>query len=158
MQGGRIWIHGNAEHHAGAAYPGEKRGLNRGVIIVNGNAGSEIGAVMRRGLIVVMGNVGEFAGARMIAGSVFVFGHLGKRAGAGMKRGSIISFGTSETLLPTYRFESVCQPVFLGFFLNRLQKWGVPITPEMGERSFRRYSGDITSLGKGEILIHEKHE
>jgi hypothetical protein len=34
----------------------------------------------------------------------------------------------------------------------------VPITPEMGERSFRRYSGDITSLGKGEIFIHEKHE
>jgi formylmethanofuran dehydrogenase subunit C len=158
MQGGRIWIHGNAGHHLGAAYPGEKRGLNRGVIIVNGNAGSEIGAVMRRGLIVVMGNVGEYAGARMIAGSVFVFGHLAKRAGAGMKRGSIIAFGTSESLLPTYRFESVCRPVFLGFFLNRLQKWGVPVTPEMEEGSFRRYSGDITSLGKGEILIHEKHE
>ncbi len=158
MQGGRIWIHGNAGHHVGAAYPGEKRGVNRGVIIVNGNAGSELGAVMRRGLIVVLGNVGDFAGARMIAGSVFVFGHLGKRAGAGMKRGSIISFGTSAPLLPTYRFESVCRPVFLGFFLNRLQKWGVPITPEMGERSFRRYSGDITSLGKGEIFIHEKHE
>jgi hypothetical protein len=75
-----------------------------------------------------------------------------------MKRGTIISFGTSESLLPTYRFESVCRPVFLGFFINRLQKWGVPITPEMGERSFRRYSGDITSLGKGEIFIHEKHE
>ncbi len=158
MQGGRIWIHGNAGHQVGAAYPGEKRGVNRGVIIVNGNAGSEIGAVMRRGLIVVMGNVGEFAGARMIAGSVFVFGHLGKRAGAGMKRGSIIAFGTSASLLPTYRFESVCQPVFLRFFLNRLQKWGVPVTPEMEEGLFRRYSGDITSLGKGEILIHEKHE
>jgi len=158
MQGGRIWIHGNAGHHVGAAYPGEKRGVNRGVIIVNGNAGSEIGAVMRRGLIVVMGNVGEFAGARMIAGSVFVFGHIGKRAGAGMKRGSIIAFGTSEPLLPTYRFESVCRPVFLRFFLNRLQKWGVPVTPEMEGGSFRRYSGDITSLGKGEILIHEKHE
>ncbi len=158
MQGGRLWIHKNAGHHVGAAYSGEKRGINRGVIIINGNAGSELGAVMRRGLIVVMGNVGEFAGARMIAGSVFVFGHIGKRAGAGMKRGSIIAFGTSEPLLPTYRFESVCRPVFLGFYLNRLQKWGVPVTPEMKEASFRRYSGDITSLGKGEILIHEKHE
>jgi formylmethanofuran dehydrogenase subunit C len=153
MQGGRIWIHGNAGHQVGAAYAGEKRGVNRGLIIVNGNAGSEIGAVMRRGLIVVMGNVAEFAGARMIAGSIFVFGHLGKRAGAGMKRGSIIAFGTSEPLLPTYRFESVCQPVFLRFFLNRLQKFGVPVTPQMEEGSFKRYSGDITSLGKGEILI-----
>ena len=158
MQGGRIWIHGDAGHQVGAAYPGEKRGVNRGVIIVDGNAGSEIGAVMRRGLIVVMGDVGDFAGARMIAGSLFVFGHLGKRAGAGMKRGSIIAFGTSEELLPTYRFESVCQPVFLRFFIKRLQDWEVPVTPEMGEGSFRRYSGDINSLGKGEILIHEKHE
>jgi len=155
MAGGRIWIHGNAGHHVGAGYPGEKRGVNRGVIIVEGNAGSRIGAVMRRGLIVVTGNAGEFAGARMIAGSIFVFGHLGKRAGAGMKRGSIVAFGTCEPLLPTYRFESVCQPVFLRIFLNRLQEWGVPVTPEMSQGFFRRYSGDITSLGKGEILIHD---
>lgn len=158
MQGGHIWIHGNVAHHAGAAYSGEKRGVNRGVIIVDGNAGAEIGAVMRRGLIVVMGNVGEFAGARMVAGSIFVFGHLGERAGAGMKRGSIVAFGTSESLLPTFLFESVCGPVFVRFFLTRLQKFGVPVPPEMREGLFRRYSGDITSLGKGEILIHEKHE
>jgi len=155
MKGGRIRIHGNAGHHVGAAYPGEKRGVNRGVIIVEGYAGSEIGAVMRRGLIIVMGDAGEFAGARMIAGSLFVFGHLGKRAGAGMKRGSIVAFGTCAPLLPTYRFESVFQPVFIRVFLNRLQQWGVPIDPKLAQGLFRRYSGDITRLGKGEILIHD---
>ena len=158
MAGGRIRIHGNAGHHVGAGYPGEKKGVNRGVIIVEGNAGSRIGAVMRRGLIVVTGNAGEFAGANMIAGSIFVFGHLGKRAGAGMKRGSIVAFGTCEPLLPTYRFESVSQPVFLRIFLHRLQEWGVPVAPEMSQGLFRRYSGDITALGKGEILIHDSHE
>ena len=155
MAGGRIWIHGSAGHHLGAAYPGENRGVNRGLIIVKGNAGSEIGAVMRRGLIVVMGDTGDFAGARMIAGSIFVFGHLGKRAGAGMKRGSIVALGTCEPLLPTYRFELTFQPVFLNIFFNRLRKWGLPVDPKTGNGFFRRYSGDINLLGKGEILIHD---
>jgi len=155
MAGGRIWIHGNAGHHLGAAYPGENRGVNRGVIIVDGNTGSETGAVMRRGLIVVMGDTGDFAGARMVAGSIFVFGHLGKRAGAGMKRGSIVALGTCEPLLPTYRFELTFQPVFLNIFFNHLKKWGLPVDPKMSNGFFRRYTGDINLLGKGEILIHD---
>ena len=158
MNGGRIWIKGNAGHQLGAAYPGEKLGVNRGVIIVEGNAGSETGALMRRGLIVILGDTGDFAGARMIAGSLFVFGHLGKRAGAGMKRGSIVAMGTGEPLLPTYRFESVCEPVFVEIFCGYLRQWGVPIAPEVRQGSFRRYSGDINTIGKGEILIHDQHE
>ncbi|MBS3905638.1 MAG: formylmethanofuran dehydrogenase subunit C [Syntrophaceae bacterium] len=158
MEGGRLWIKGNAGHLLGAAYPGERRGVNRGVIIVEGNVGSETGAFMRRGLIVVMGDTGEFVGARMIAGSVFVFGHLGKRAGAGMKRGSIVAFGACEPLLPTYRFESVFQPVFIRVFVNRLRQWGLPVNIERTEGLFRRYSGDITALGKGEILIYDSNE
>lgn len=158
MKGGRIWIKGNTGHQLGAAYPGEKQGVNRGVIIVEGNAGSETGAFMRRGLIVILGDAGDFAGARMIAGTLFVFGHLGKRAGAGMKRGSIVAMGTSEPLLPTYLFECVCQPVFLKIFRRYFRQWGVPVDPEMFQRAFRRYSGDINTIGKGEILIHDQHE
>ena len=155
MTGGRIWIHGNAGHHLGAAYTGEKRGVNRGVIVVDGNAGSDVGAVMRRGLIAVMGDTGDFTGARMIAGTIFVFGHLGKRAGAGMKRGSIVALGTCEPLLPTYRFELAFQPVFINIFINRLRKWGLAVDSKMWAGLFRRYTGDINSLGKGEILIHD---
>lgn len=157
MNGGRLWIKGNAGHQTGSANPGESRGVNHGVIIVEGNAGSEIGACMRRGLIVVLGDVGDFAGARMIAGSLLVFGHLGKRTGAGMKRGSVISFGTSEQLLPTYRYEALVQPVFIGIFLKYLKKLGVPFNPILTEGLFQRYSGDINALGKGEIFIHAEH-
>jgi formylmethanofuran dehydrogenase subunit C len=155
MVGGRVWINGNAAHHVGAAYPGDTKGVNRGVIIIEGNAGSELGVAMRRGLIAVLGNTGDFTGAGMIAGTVFVFGHLGKRAGAGMKRGSIAALGTYEPLLPTYRFESVFQPIYIRFLIKRLQKWGVPVTGQIEEKLFRRYSGDINTLGKGEILIHD---
>jgi formylmethanofuran dehydrogenase subunit C len=158
MQGGRLWIKGNAGHLLGAAYRGEKRGVNRGVIVVEGDAGRETGAQMRRGLIVVLGDVGEFAGARMIAGSIFVFGRLGARAGAGMKRGTIVAFGDHAELLPTFRYECRFQPVFLRHYLLRLREWKIPIRDEYLEGSYRRYHGDITTLGKGEILIHDQRQ
>ncbi len=155
MEGGCVRIDGNAGHHVGAAYPGNSKGVNRGLIIIEGNAGSETGAAMRRGLIAVFGDAGDFTGAGMIAGTVLVFGHLGKRAGAGMKRGSIVAFGTHDPLLPTYRFESVFQPVYIMFLIKRLREWGMPIPSKIEEGLFRRYSGDINMLGKGEILIHD---
>lgn len=156
MQGGRIWIRGHAAHHVGAAYPGETLGVNRGVIVLEGNAGRELGVRARRVLIVVLGDVGEFAGANMIAGSIFVFGRLGERAGAGMKRGSIVAFGESAELLPTFRYECSFQPVFLRFYLRHLHDWGLTVSVERTEGIFRRYSGDITTLGKGEILVYDR--
>lgn len=158
MQGGRLWIKGNAGHQTGAAYPGENRGMNHGVIIVEGNAGAETGACMRRGLIAVLGDAGDFAGARMVAGSVLVFGHLGKRAGAGMKRGSVAACGSSEPLLPTFCPEAVMQPVFIKVILKYLKNLGVSFDPSLTEGFFQRYSGDINTVGKGEILIHVKHK
>ncbi len=158
MQGGCIWIKGNAGHLLGGAYRGEKRGVNRGAIVVEGNAGREIGAQMRRGLIVVMGDAGEFAGARMIAGSVLVFGHLGARAGAGMKRGTIVAFGGHGELLPTFRYDCCFQPAFLRYYLLRLRGWGLTISDEYVEGSYRRYHGDLTALGKGEILIYDQRQ
>jgi formylmethanofuran dehydrogenase subunit C len=158
MQGGRIWIKGNAGHHVGAAYPGEKRGVDRGVIILEGNAGRELGARARRALIVAMGDVGEFAGANMIAGSIFVFGRLGERAGAGNKRGSIVAFGESAEILPTYRYECRFQPVFLRLYLRRMRHWGLPVDMDLADGIFRRYTGDITTLGKGEILVYDQRE
>lgn len=158
MQGGRIWIRGSAGHRVGAAYPGEKSGVNRGVIIIEGDAGREVGARARRCLIVVRGSVGDFAGADMIAGSIFVFGRLGQRAGAGNKRGSIVVFGGLPEILPTYRYECSLSPVYLRFYLQRMQAWGLPVSTELAEGDFRRYSGDITSVGKGEILVYDKPE
>lgn len=158
MQGGRIWIKGNAGHLLGAAYHGEKRGVNRGTIVVEGSAGREIGARMRRGLIVVMGDVDDFAGARMIAGSILVFGNLGARAGAGMKRGTIVAFGECRELLPTFRYDCCFQPAFLRYYLLRLRAWGLAISDKHLEGFYHRYHGDITALGKGEILIHDQHQ
>jgi len=156
IQGGRLWIKGNVGHLLGAAYRGEKRGMNRGEIVVEGDAGQEVGAQMRRGLIVVLGDVGDFAGAKMIAGSIFVFGRLGARAGAGMKRGTIVALADHAELLPTFRYDCRFQPVFLCHYLLRLREWGLPIGDEYFEGFYRRYHGDVTALGKGEILIYDQ--
>lgn len=156
MQGGRIWIQGNAGNYLGAAYPGEKRGVNKGLIVVEGNTGRAVGAKMSRGMIVVAGDTGEFVGANMVAGSILILGHLGARAGAGNKRGSIIALGEAEEVIPTYRYECRFQPVFLRAFLKNVRDWGLQIPPELINGAFRRYTGDITSLGKGEILIYDQ--
>lgn len=155
MTGGLIRIQGDAGHGLGGAYRGSRRGMNRGLIIVEGNAGNEVGAIMRRGLIAVLGDVGDFAGAFMTAGTIIVFGRLGARPGAGLKRGSIVTFRPPE-LLPTFRYDCVYQPGFLRLILQSLRARGVPVTDEQLAGHYRRYSGDFTALGKGEILVYDQ--
>ena len=156
LSGGVVWVHGNAGAMLGAAYAGETRGMRGGIIIIDGDAGTRAGERMRRGLIAVQGNLGEFAGARMIAGSLFVFGKLGARAGAGMRRGTIVALGgTEDSLLPVFQYACSYRPTFMRYYLQRLREWGLPVTPKQIEGVFRRYIGDITTLGKGEILVYE---
>jgi formylmethanofuran dehydrogenase subunit C len=154
MRGGQIHIKGNAGHGLGGAYRGSPKGMNRGLIVVQGNAGNEVGSALRRGVIVVGGNTGEFTGAFMIAGSIFVFGHLGERAGAGMKRGTIVTYQVPR-LLPTFRYACTYRPPFLRLLLRELRGLGLEIEDSQIEGRYRRYSGDLTALGKGEILVWE---
>jgi len=112
----------------------------------------EVGALMRRGLIAVLGDVGDFAGLFMIAGSLFVLGRLGMRPGAGMKRATIVTFHPAE-LLPTFRYDCTYRPAFLRLLLEGLRTHGVAVGDEFLDGAYRRYSGDFTALGKGEILV-----
>jgi formylmethanofuran dehydrogenase subunit C len=160
MSNGRIWVHGDAGPMLGAAYTGEKLGMRGGIIVVDGNAGSRAAERMRRGLIVVQGNVGEFAGARMIAGSLFAFGRLGARPGAGMKRGTLLTLQALEGgILPTFSYSCTCEhPAFVRYYLRRLRAWGLPVGDEHLEGRYRRYTGDATTIGKGEIFVYDQRE
>ena len=155
MQGGIIHVRGNAGHGLGGAYRGSRYGMNRGLIIVEGSAGNEVGAAMRRGLIVVTQDAGDFAGAFMTAGTVVVFGKLGIRAGAGLLRGTIITFQPAE-LLPTFHFDCTYRPGFLDLVFQNLRNRLVSVPDIPGALRFRRYSGDFNRLGKGEILIYDQ--
>ncbi len=152
MRGGRIHVHGDAGHLVGGAYRGSRRGMRGGAILVEGSAGNEIGGTMRRGWIVIGGDTGDFVGASLIAGTIFVFGRPGIRPGAGMKRGTLALFGAPPALLPTFRFDCVYRPIFMSLYLRQLRSWGFPVAEEFRRCLFRRYSGDLVALGKGEIL------
>lgn len=151
MRGGRIHVHGDAGHLIGAAYRGAPVGMRGGVILIEGKAGNEIGAHMRRGLIAIGGDCGDFAGVGLVAGSIFVFGQPGVRTGAGMKRGTIAVWGQA-VLLGTFRYDCDYQPPFMALYLRQLRAMGFPLKDE-APRLWQRYSGDLVSLGKGEVLV-----
>lgn len=158
MSGGAIRVHGDAGPMLGAAYTGEKLGVRGGVIVVDGDVGPRAAERMRRGIIIAQGDLGDFAGVRMIAGSLFAFGRLGARPGAGMKRGTILTLeGLTDGVLPTFRHSCICEsPVFLRYYLRRLQAWGLPVAEDWIEGRYRRYTGDATTIGKGEIFVYER--
>jgi formylmethanofuran dehydrogenase subunit C len=159
MRGGLIRVRGNAGHQVGAGYRGEKQGMKGGTIIVEGDAGNETGLLMRRGLIAVSGNVGDFTGGAMIAGSIITFGRVGIRTGAGMKRGTIVILGEPEPeLLPTFYYDCRYRPTFLRLYLRQLREMGLPVQEEHITGYYLRHNGDMTSLGKGEILIYDRRQ
>ena len=116
-----------------------------------GRVGGESGSSMRRGLIVVGAGAGDLTGAGMIAGTIFVFGELGSGTGAGMKRGTVVVY-RGAALLPTFRYDCAYRPAWIGVYLRQLAVWGFPVPGGIADGVYHRYSGDLTELGKGEIL------
>jgi formylmethanofuran dehydrogenase subunit C len=153
MSGGALVIQGNAGDRAGAAPPGFKRGMRGGELIVRGSAGLEAGAAMRRGLLVIARAAGDRAGLGMIAGNIVVFGPAGSNTGLWSKRGSVVALG-SITPPPTYTYACTYQPIHLRLLLTRLRnQYGLAVQRRHFTGFYRRYSGDIAELGKGEILV-----
>lgn len=155
MRGGAIHVHGNAGHLAGAGYRGTRHGMRGGVLLIDGNAGNEVGSTMRRGLIAIGGDSGDYTGVNLIAGTICVFGRAGARVGANMKRGTIVLLGPAPMLLPTFRFACDYRPVFPRLLLRRLAAYGFGPAGEPDAGDYRRYSGDLAALGKGELLCRQ---
>ena len=157
MSGGTIEIKGSSGPHLAGAYPGEEKGMLGGLVLVHGNASLRTGERMRRGLIAIGGGAGDFTALAALAGTVAVFGTLGKRAGAWSKRGTVIAFGDVEgDVLPTYRRGNLYRPLYIPLLLRFLAQRGLPVTEAHRTGVYRRWTGDVTSLGKGELFIHEK--
>jgi formylmethanofuran dehydrogenase subunit C len=152
MTGGLIRIGGNAGGQIGAAYRGSLSGMNGGTILIDGSAGIEIGMRMKRGIIAVRGPVRDFAGLQMKGGTIVLLGGAEIRTGAWMVRGTIVSL-TPIPLMPTFSYACSYNPTFLNVYAKHLQdlRFAIPHLPEEG--AYRRYTGDTSVPGKGEILI-----
>ena len=152
MAGGSIHVRGTAGARAGAAAPEARRGMTGGELVVTGDVGDGAGALMRRGLLAVGGRTGRHTGAGMIAGTVVAVGDLGAAAGLWSKRGSIVALA-GVTFPSTYRLACTYQPIHLRLVLTRLKTtYGLPVEGRHLTGFYRRYSGDLADLGKGEIL------
>jgi formylmethanofuran dehydrogenase subunit C len=152
MSGGVLEVQGNAGDRVAGAEPDARRGMTGGELLVRGSVGAEPGVRMRRGLVVVAGSVAARAGPGMIAGTVLVFGDAGPSPGIGSKRGSVIALGRIE-IPATYRYACTYQPDHLRLTLLRLRdRYRLKVLKRHLTGFYRRYSGDLGDLGRGEIL------
>ena len=152
MSGGLIQVHGNAGGQVGAAYRGSRKGMRGGVILIDGSAGLEVAMRMRRGLICIQGRVGDFAGLQMLGGTLFLCGKAGLRTGAWMSRGTIVALEPPK-LLPTFLYACTYEPLFLRLLTKQLGDLGVSSLDHGWNGLVKRYTGDTSGLGKGEILV-----
>ena len=100
----------------------------------------------------VDGNVGDRAGAGLQGGRLELGGNAGHSTGEGMSGGSLICLGSVEPSA-TYRYACIIQPVCLRLRRRRLREThGLPLTAAHLDGRFRRFSGDFSETGRGEIL------
>lgn len=154
MKNGTVTIGGDAGDFLGAALPGNKKGLQGGVVIVKGNVGDRVGDHQRRGAILIEGNAGAYLGSRMTAGTIAVLGGVGAYPGYAMKRGTLLLLKTPAAIPATF---NDCGSHTLGF-LPLLLKGFQGYKTQFGAladrvKRVRRYAGDMSGAGKGEILV-----
>lgn len=152
MKGGVIHVHGNAGGQVGAAYRGSPLGMRGGEIYVDGKAGIEVAMRMRRGLIGIMGPVGDAAGLEMKGGTLVLGGGVGIRPGAWMTRGTIVTFEQTR-LMPTFVHDCTYRPSFLGVYWRHMLERDVRLPAHAHDGVYRRYTGDTSGLGRGEVLV-----
>ncbi|NBO92183.1 MAG: formylmethanofuran dehydrogenase subunit C [Planctomycetia bacterium] len=152
MSGGLIHIHGHAGGQTGAAYRGSMKGMKGGTILIEGSAGIELGMRMRRGLIAVRGPVRDFAGLQMKGGTILLMSGAEIRTGAWMVRGTIISLKPLK-MMPTFSAGCVYNPNFLRLYTKSLAEHGFTTPVDAWHGVYRRYTGDTSVPGKGEILV-----
>jgi formylmethanofuran dehydrogenase subunit C len=152
MSGGLIRVRDAAGGQVGAAYRGSPSGMSGGTIMIEGAAGIELGMRMRRGTIVVGGPVRDFAGLQMKGGSIFLLGGAELRTGAWMTRGTIVSL-TPVRLLPTFSHACEYNPAFLQLYSAHLRTLGFAVPCDSRDGVYRRYVGDASVPGKGELLV-----
>lgn len=150
MAGGSIAISGDAGERAGGILVGETMGMRGGLLTIGRNAGPLLGERMRRGLVIVGGDAGDYAGGRMIAGTILFKRGVGRYAGYGLRRGSLIFVQEPKELLPTFGDCGVLEFDYLWLLERWLGETGKRI--KLGNRA-RRLMGDMSVLGKGEMLI-----
>ena len=154
LRNGVINIGGDAGDYLGAALPGNKKGMQGGVVIVKGNAGDRVGDHLRRGAILIEGNAGDYLGSRMTAGTIGVLGEVGAHPGYAMKRGTLLLLKPPSAIPATFNDCGAHTLGFLPLLLKGFQAYPTRFGALADQvKRVRRYAGDMSGAGKGEILV-----
>jgi formylmethanofuran dehydrogenase subunit C len=153
MKKGQLEIDGNAGDFLGGALAGNKMGMKGGLILVKGNAGDRVGDHLRRGTILIEGSVGNYCGSRMIAGTIAVMGNTGKFLGHSMRRGTLLLWN-SPKLSASFNDCGSHTLAFLPMLFNSFKALNSPFANnENAFNRVQRYAGDMSEIGRGEILV-----
>jgi formylmethanofuran dehydrogenase subunit C len=140
MKGGLIEIHGDASDYLASPYRGSSTGMKGGVIIVDGDVGSDVACYLNGGVIKIKGGTGKYLGYHMSNGTILVETRCDTRAGACMTGGKIVITGTVEEVMPTFTVDSV--------------KGKVKIDAEQTVAGpFYVFLGDLAEHGTGKIFV-----
>ena len=117
--------------------------MRGGTIIVDGNAGNEIGLSMQKGIIAIGGQAGDMIGFNMAGGTILVLGNAGIRPGAGMRGGPIALLGQMPSpILPSFRLDRTAAPEKATAVLHELREKGM----KRGTRRFLRKSTSTSAI------------
>jgi formylmethanofuran dehydrogenase subunit C len=152
LSGGEIFVKGSAGAQVGGLTPGDRFGMTGGLIVIEGHAGDRVGDRMRRGTIFIRGKCGSFAGARMVGGTIWAELGFGTDPGTLMRRGTLVG-PSVERLPPTFvdagRHDLVILRILSRYMKEKLGAQAPKPLPDM----VRKYTGDLATIGKGEILL-----
>lgn len=151
LKGGLIIANG-AGDMTGAPRAGERFGMSGGTIVVKGNTGARAGDRMRRGTIIAKGKFGPSAASRMMGGTLWTEQGFGDGPGPLMRRGTLIA-PSVDRLLPTFNDAGVHDLNVLRILSRHVAEILGDLAPPALPGKVRRISGDLATIGKGEILL-----
>jgi formylmethanofuran dehydrogenase subunit C len=128
------------------------------MILVDGDAGNEIGLSMQQGTIAIGGAAGDMLGFNMTDGTILVLGDCGIRAGAGMHGGTIALFGpTPPPVLASFRLDRTMPLEKLAPVLRDLREKGLTFDEGLLPADVDVYIGDLVAEGNGELHLRPIH-
>jgi formylmethanofuran dehydrogenase subunit C len=152
ISGGEIFVKGSAGSQVGGLTAGDKFGMTGGLIVIDGHAGDRTGDRMRRGTIYIRGKCGSFAGSRMVGGTIWTELGFGADPGLLLRRGTLIG-PSVEQMLPTFADAGRHDLVILRILSRYMSAALGSQAPKPLPITVHKYAGDLSTVGKGEILI-----
>jgi formylmethanofuran dehydrogenase subunit C len=152
MKGGLITVAKNAGEFVGGALTGDKNGMAGGTIVIDGDVGERAGDRMRRGTIIARGSFGAQAGSRMLGGTLWSEKGFGLNPGSLLRRGTLIApkfDAIPATFADCGRHDLTILRIMSRYMIETLGTLAPKPLPPM----VRRYAGDLSTAGKGEIWV-----